>query len=152
LKINIFFVFFGILLLQPLIVKAQAFPIKDSIESITLVSHKHALNVPLIKQLKRPQDIILFINIVDRDMYGFIDADYDLYGTITLFEIDPTGSFWIELNVNDRSGRKLISYPVRIEYHEGTGYFTLKKRNITFKHTIIKCEFHNEKVFNVNYP
>ena len=152
MKINILLVFFGILLWQPQIVKSQALPIKDSIQSITLVSHKHALNVPLIKQLKRPQDIILFINIVDRNMYGFIDANYNLYGTITLFEIDPTRSFVIELNVNDDSGRKLVSYPARIEYREGSGYFTIKKRNITFKHTKIKCEFHNEKVFNVNYP
>jgi hypothetical protein len=132
-------------------IKAQTIPNKDSIISITLVSHKHALNSPLIRQLKRPQDIILFINIIDCDMYGFIDANYDLYGTISHFEIDYNGSFIIELNVNDRSRRKLISYPSRIEYKNGSGYFTYQKRNKEFKHTQIKCEFHNEKIFNVDY-
>ena len=46
---------------------------KDSIVSVLLVSHYHSIDKPIINRIKRNQDIIYFINIQDKEMYGFID-------------------------------------------------------------------------------
>jgi hypothetical protein len=125
---------------------------KDSIVSILLVSHYHSIDIPLVKHIKRNQDIIYFLNIKDKDMYGFIDANYDLYGTIEDFQLDSLGLFRIQLNVSDVSSGKIIKHAVTIEHKVGTSFFIIQDEKKRFRHTKITCEFHREKLFGVDIP
>lgn len=131
---------------------AQANLPKDSIVSILLVSHYHSMDIPILNHIKRNQDIIYFLNIKDKEMYGFIDANYDLYGIIVDFQMDTLGLFRIQLNVSDRSTGKTIEYNVTIEHKVGASFFTIQEGKKGIRHTKITCEFHQEKLFNVDFP
>ena len=126
--------------------------LKDSVVSILLVSHYHSMDIPLVKHIKRNQDIIYFLNIKDKEMFGFIDANYDLYGTIEDFQLDSLGLFRIQLDVSDVSSGKIIQHAVTIEHKVGTSFFIIQDEKKRFRHTKITCEFHGEKLFNVDYP
>jgi hypothetical protein len=125
---------------------------KDSIVSVLLVSHYHSIDKPIINRIKRNQDIIYFINIQDKEMYGFIDANYDLYGTIEEFQLDSSGLIRIQLDLSDRSSGKTIQYDINIEHKVGASYFTVQEGKKRIRHTKITCEFHDEKLFNVDFP
>jgi hypothetical protein len=125
---------------------------KDSIVSILLVSHRHSKELPIINHFKRHQDIIFFLNIKDKDMFCFIDAEYTSYGTIHDFHLDSTGLMRFQLDLNIRKRGKITKQKASIEHTIGDAFFIVKEGGKVLKHIEITCEFHNEKLFNVDLP
>ena len=85
-------------------------------------------------------------------MFGFIDANYDLYGIIEEFYLDSLGLLRIQLDLSDVSSGKLIKREITIEHKVGASFFTIYEGKKRIRHTKITCEFHDEKLFNVDFP
>ena len=125
---------------------------KDSIVSVLLVSHRHIKELPIINHLKRHQDIIFFLNIKDKDMFCFVDAEYTSYGTIHDFYLDSTGLMRFQLDLKVRKRGEITERKASIEHTIGDAFFIVKEEEKVSKHFEIICEFHNEKLFNVDLP
>ena len=130
---------------------SQNIPNMDTIKSVLLVSHKHSLDKPILKLFKKRQDIALFINVKDKEVYGFVDGDYNLFGKITKFNLDSTGHVHIFVNMNDRTKGKTVTNEIKICYTIGDGFFTILNGSKIINHTKIECEFHKEKLINVDF-
>ncbi len=136
----------GLLLLSGL--SFGQIPNLDTTKSVLLVSHTQSFNSHPFGLSK---DIILFVNIKDKEIYGFISAQYDLYGKIVDFTLDSTGHMHIIADMNDRTKGKVTEYRVKICHTIGDDFFTMTNGSKTVKHTNIKCEFTKEKIFNVDF-
>lgn len=144
-------VLLSIVLLVTNVLFAQTIPNMDTTKSILLVSHKNCIDKPILNVFKKRQDIILFINVNDKEVYGFVNANYDLYGKITEFNLDSTGHMHVFVDMNDRTNGKTKNKQVKICYSFGNDFFTMVSENKVITHTDIKCEAHKEKIFNVDF-
>jgi hypothetical protein len=123
-------------------------PNLDTTKSVLLVSHTQSFNAHPFGLSK---DIILFVNIKDKEIYGFVSAEYNLYGEIVDFTLDSAGHMNIIVNMSDRTKGKDIEYQTKICHTVGDDFFTMTNDGKTVKHTKIKCEFSKEKIFNVDF-
>jgi hypothetical protein len=122
-------------------------PNLDTVETVFLVSHKQSFNSHPFGLSK---DIILFVNIKDKEIYGFVNAEYDLYGKIVDFTLDSTGHIHIIADMNDRINGRDLEYRTKICYTIGDDSFTMTNNKRTIKHSNIVCEFSREKMFGVD--
>jgi hypothetical protein len=135
----------GLLLLSGL--SFGQIPNLDTVETVFLVSHKQSFNSHPFGLSK---DIILFINIKDKEIYGFVNAEYDLYGKITEFTLDSTGHIHVIADMYDRTKGRDIEYQTKICYTIGDNFFTMTNGKKMVNHTNIVCEFSKEKMFGVD--
>jgi|688.fasta_scaffold25760_4 hypothetical protein len=140
-----------IVLLISNILIGQHIPNMDTTKSILLVSHYHSTDKPILSLLKRNQDIIFFINLDDKDIFTFCDAEYYFHAKIKELNLDSTGHIHIYFTITHKRRLGTTNIDGKICHTVGDEFFTMVIDNKMTKHTSIKCEFHKEKLMNVDY-
>jgi len=123
---------------------SQTPPNIDTISFINISSHKQSYNKRLLNLTKSNKDIVLMIDITNKEMIGFVNARPYMTCVISQYNIDSSGHLHIHGVMIPKGKSKGKSSGITICYTIGDKFFTLVGNKGLETHTNVNYQLYSK--------